>query len=317
MNEQLEKIQNIFYPEIIRRRLEAREQNLKFVQYTSAEAATSIINGKKVWLRNVQCMNDFSEIEHGRDCLVSAYQHEKEGKDFRALIETLFPGISHDFESRFDAWLPFFRSSTYILCVSEHSVEEEKYGRLSMWRAYGGENPVALVINPKTFSQDSDALKAYTFPVIYSDKENFKDQLSALRTRIEDEKDFILSLGQDEFSRWLFDVFRFYVLCTKHPGFAEEREWRVVYNPLYAESANVLPTIEVVGGVPQKVQSIPLENIPRDNLSYMTVPELIERIIIGPNDHQSVLEETFINLLEEAGCENARDKVHSSGIPLR
>lgn len=60
------------------RRRKAEEQNLKFVQYTSADAAMSIIRGEKVWIRNVQGINYFSEVGHGRECLVSAYRNENE-----------------------------------------------------------------------------------------------------------------------------------------------------------------------------------------------------------------------------------------------
>lgn len=44
-----------------------------FVHYTSAENGINIIKNKEIWLRNVRCMNDFSEVEHGMSVLQSYY----------------------------------------------------------------------------------------------------------------------------------------------------------------------------------------------------------------------------------------------------
>ena len=47
----------------------AKENDVKFVHYTSAFAATQIIQNEEVWLRNALVMNDFSEVQHGETCL--------------------------------------------------------------------------------------------------------------------------------------------------------------------------------------------------------------------------------------------------------
>lgn len=70
-------------------------------------------------------------------------------------------------------------------------------------------------------------------------------------------------------------------------------------------------------GVPQEIHKIPLKNIPEHGLESVEIPELVERIIIGPTDQQLVLGDTFVKLLTEAGCEDARNRVYYSGIPLR
>ena len=46
----------IFSPHYLERAKRVQEQNLKFVQYTSAEAAANILRTEEVWLRNAQCM---------------------------------------------------------------------------------------------------------------------------------------------------------------------------------------------------------------------------------------------------------------------
>ena len=48
------------------------------------------------------------------------------------------------------------------------------------------------------------------------------------------------------------------VVCMKHEGFHEEREWRIIYSPNQRPSQLISPSIEVVAGVPQTVYKIPL-----------------------------------------------------------
>ncbi len=316
MNDTHKKALSIFYPSLLSKREEIDQHKIRFVQYTSADSAMSIIQNKEIWLRNVQCMNDYSEVNHGINCFLTAYHNKNEGARFQTVMEELFPGIINEISTLFDSWLPHLRMSTYIACISEHPIEEDKYGRLSMWRAYGGKCSVALVMNSAAIRSETDIFAAYTHPVAYQDPEQFSVMFGELADRIEKGKDFISTLEKQPVIGYLFELFKTYALCVKHPGFLEEREWRVVYNPALKSSEYVISSIESIGGVPQEVHKIPLKNIPEENFSG-GIPELIERIIIGPNDHQVVLGNSFIKLLKDAGCENAEDKIYYSGIPLR
>ena len=316
MKNKFEKARSIFSPpEFIITESETLK-NSKLVQYTSASSAMSIIRNNEVWLRNVQCMNDFNEVNHGINCLITAFDTQ-EGKSFQALLGELFPDIIEKFVNRFNEYLPALKQGTYITCVSEHDQSEDIYGRLSMWRAYGGKQSVAMVMNTKAFRSATDVLSAYTFPVLYQEPEEFHLELEKLTRRIEIEKKFVSDLEETEVMDYIFDLFKTYALCIKHPGFKEEREWRIVYNPLLGPSEYVTSSIELVDGVPQEIHKIPLKNFPEESLTGMEIPELIDRIIIGPNEHQIVMRNTFIKLLGEAGCENPGNKVFTSGIPLR
>jgi len=317
MDEKHRKALSIFYPRILESAKRVEKENLRLVQYTSADAAVSILRNKEVWLRNVQCMNDYMEVDHGIDCLVTAFKNENEGAHFKDVMEGLLPGIISEIGELFDSWLPYLRSSTHIACLSEHPTDEDRYGRLSMWRAYGGKRPVAIVMNSEAFRSESDILAAYTHPVAYMDTDHFNKEFEALTNRIYGEGDFVKELGQKQVVAYLFELFKTFALCVKHPGFNEEREWRVVYNPELKASDYVRSSIESVDGVPQEVHKIPLKNIPEHGLDNVEIPELVERIIIGPTDQQLVLGNTFIRLLTEAGCEDANSRVYYSGIPLR
>lgn len=109
---------------------------VSFVHYTSAEAALRIIQKKRIWMRNVTCMSDYSEVQRGM-----AFLHEvlygNDSKGLKALTESVegcavgAVGEALQFleKSRMD-----IRYNTYLTCISEHDKGEDKYGRLSMWR---------------------------------------------------------------------------------------------------------------------------------------------------------------------------------------
>jgi hypothetical protein len=93
MDEIYKKASSIFYPRLLSKMEEIDQNKMRFVQYTSANAAMNIIRSKEIWLRNVQCMNDYLEVNHGINCLIAAFHNKNEGARFQTVIEELFPGI--------------------------------------------------------------------------------------------------------------------------------------------------------------------------------------------------------------------------------
>jgi len=319
MKEAQEQLMSIFFPEYSEPREQMKKGELKCVHYTSAEAAASIIKSEEIWLRSSQCMNDYSEIQHGLNCLISTYGSKDPRNRLKSLLEGAFPGSSGKLEMIFDSWIPHFQDGTYITCLSEHPVVENDYGRLSMWRAYGGNQSVAIVLNTKVFASETDVFCANVYPVSYLDSEGFTEVFFGLSERMEEQIDFISKLDEATIITFVFELFRSYAVGIKHPGFAEEKEWRIVYMPAYKQSKYVKSEIETINGLPQEVHKLPLKELPEEGLNGVSIPQLIDRIIIGPNDNhdQNILRKTFIKLLETAGCDDAYRKVYASGIPLR
>lgn len=307
---------SIFSPYRTFRTAEAIKRRTKFVHYTSAEVAMSILSEKEVWMRSATTMNDFSEIEYGTGLLIQAFNSDV-GKRFRDLIDGLFPDCVNKTAQQFDAWLPRFKVETYITSVSEHLERENELGRLSMWRAYGGATGVALVLNQEPFASTSDALQAYSAPVAYFEQADLNDEFELVVQRIEENRDFLLSLGEEAVSGHVFGLFRTAAVATKHPGFAEELEWRVIHSPTFEPSSRLRHSINTVRGTPQSIYRIPLENVPEEGLSGMTVPEIVDRIIIGPTEHSYAIAEAFARKLAEFGVEEPWNKIKISKIPLR
>jgi hypothetical protein len=65
------------------------------------------------------------------------------------------------------------------------------------------------------------------------------------------------------------------------------------------------------------VYQILLEENPTAEVTGVGIPQLVERIIIGPSEYPFPMYQAFKAVLEEAGVENAGSRVIISGIPLR
>lgn len=310
------KLLEIFFPIDVRKRLDVEQNNRRFVHYTSAEAAVGIIRNREIWMRKSSVMNDFMEFEYGMECLRSAYASGT-GELFRARLDEMFPGFTTDLEKRFDSWIPMFRTDTYLTCMSEHLESEDRIGRLSMWRAYGGTTGVAFVMKNTPFMAVSDTLKAYSSAVQYLDRERFAAELGKISDSLAANVALVQEAGFEHVMGLVFIMMRFAALCTKHPGFLEEKEWRIIYTPSFERSSTISESIETIRGIPQMVCKIPMKNSPSEGLHEADIPSLLDHLIIGPTEHPRATHEAFVALLDEAGVEDAQRKVWVSDIPVR
>jgi hypothetical protein len=96
-------------------------------------------------------------------------------------------GLSPEIEKLFDDWTGHRKFDTYLACFSEHKESEDTFGRLSMWRAYGGTTGVALVMKNEPFQSTtiSDVLKIYGSPVAYFDESRHMKAFSEVVDNIE------------------------------------------------------------------------------------------------------------------------------------
>ena len=279
-------------------------------------SALKLLRARKIWLRNAVMMNDFSEIEHGRRCLVAAW-HGEAGGQFRAALARCDTALPDSVAGMFDQLMPMICNDTFLYCVSEHDAHEDERGRLSMWRAYGGANGVAIVFNGAPMHAETDVLGAFSSPVLYADAAEFATQLAQIASRIAGNVEYLRALGTGKIRDLIFSVLRYAVVSTKHPGFADEREWRVVASPSLYPSGRLESVVEVVRGVPQRVLKISLENDAMRGLTGFDLPTLLDRIIIGPCDFPEISADAFRRELSDAGIPDATRRVVISDIPLR
>lgn len=271
-------------------------------------------------MRGVAVMNDYSEIQHGQSCIANAWKQTPYGGRLRAVLDRLQVGLVDEIVNLFDGHQPGRFKDTYLLSICEHGKEgthESKLGRLSMWRAYGGNTNVAFVFNNRPFFSNSNALSAYSTPVLYATEADFVIEFARLVENLENNFDQLAALRTEDVVQHLFFALHFAVVSTKHPGFAEEREWRVVHCPSLWPSQNIDFQVHSINGVPQKVYTVKLQDHPTEGFVGATLPDLLEEIIIGPTEYPDPIYQALVHELVKAGVSDAAQKVRKSNIPLR
>jgi len=327
-DEQVDRIKRIFLPHLIGPQDRLRRREINLVHYTSAETGQKILKEKAFWMRKANYMPDYSEILTGTIKVKEFFEPTGPNKEIWEALDNIHSGLKDKIIQLYDQWLPEVQTNTYLTCVSEHLARENDFGRLSMWRGYGGDCGVALVLNETPFLAQTNVLGAYSYPVIYQNPEQY---FQKILPGITENTEFLESLGADNLMGIFFGMLQSFAFCLKHQGFEEEREWRVVFLPKLAAQIRlnsdlkdiplpIEPAIEIVNGTPQKVHKIPLKEIPGnkpEETLNLEIRNLINRIIIGPCKFPEAIREAFIESLGESGVENAAERVHISNIPLR
>jgi hypothetical protein len=318
------KLESIFIPHARRRRDELYKENtsgfLRFVHYTSAESALKIIQQKRLWMRSAACMADYREVQHGFDILQRYFSDDKRMKVFTDLIHSFAMGAAHKAIINFNQWWSSgnILFKTYIASMSEHDDKENIHGRLSMWRAFGGNGArVGVVFKVPKYSAGADAMRLIFSPVAYYENNEADDLIPEVIRNIQANQDFLRTLGYEEVSNWIFHMLLVAVSCIKHPGFREEREWRAVHNPILFPTGFIKPVTVTVGGVPQVVYDLPLDKAVDPILDDLDFPNLFNHLIIGPTAYPVAMFDAFNEALSKAGVPDAGAKIVNSDIPIR
>jgi hypothetical protein len=319
--EQLEiatKLLPIFFPYAARSRDRVIANNSRFVHYTSAENALKIIETKRIWMRNTTCMTDYREVQHGLDALNRYFNNEAQKQAFATALNECNPGVAEEAFGLFNQWWQNTQLQTYITSISEHDDREDLHGRLSMWRAFGGTAArVAIVIKLQLGIGTNLALGAGVSPVGYFTDEDVARELNSVTTNVRANQDFLRGVDRNALIATVFAMLTTAVVCLKHEGFHEEREWRVIHSPKRMPSTHIESSVEVVAGVPQLVYKITLQNKSDAGISGLDPNDLIDRIIIGPTQFSWAMYEAFVAALDAAGVKDAATRVFISQIPVR
>ncbi len=296
---------------------------VSFVHYTSAKAALGIIQSKRVWLRNVTGMCDYSEVLHGQSLLGSVL-HKDHEKGLVALTEAVdgcAPGATAEAFQLFRQTWNDIHYNTYVTCISEHNKEEDEHGRLSMWRAFGGrEVRVAIVFTFPYSLLRANVFSLVVSPVAYLGEQQLQTEVYRVVGKINQHRDFLKSVGREQIVTSLYNMLVAAVTCLKHEGFKEECEWRLIYAPVRWPSPLIAQerSTEDIGGIPQIIYKIPFDaNIPSapEGLEQLDFSRLFDRLIVGPTVYPYSMLEAFVTALQKAGVPEPR--IVPSGIPIR
>ena len=208
----------------------------------------------------------------------------------------------------------------YVMCFSVHN-ESEKDGKLSMWRGYGQNGKgCALVFDTSKISVTNDSPLALA-AVSYGTPEERRGLIRAKvlevskfieSNRVEDEKLHILANA-------LFLRICLFAIFTKHSGFREENEWRMVYFKNRDIDGRLHKFFSYFNG-PEGIQpklklpTRPIEGVIRDDFS---IESIIHSIVIGPSAASPMAKISVERMLNSIGMQNLTARLHMSGIPFR
>ncbi len=325
------RLESIFMPHARRQRDEThRKQHgdarsrepIRFAHYTSTDAALQIIKSKRVWMRNATCMSDYREVQHGFDILQRYFADKSRTDAFVGALDACVPGAAMEAINTFNQWYTSVEASirfhTYIASISEHQSAEDQHGRLSMWRAFGGNTArVAIVLSIPWYTGAALALNIMFSPVAYLTENAVHSVISEVIANVSGNFDFLRSLDRSVVVQMVFHMLLAGVTCLKHEGFREELEWRVIYTPKIRSSQLIELSTEVIAGVPQPIHKLPLDASVSSAVAGLDLARVFDRVIIGPSPYPWAMYEAFVGVLRGISVPKPEERVFVSGIPIR
>jgi hypothetical protein len=189
----------------------------RLVHYTTAEAALKIIRTKRFWMRNTNCLSDFSEVQHGFDILQKFFAIKEKKESFTDALDDCIPGVASEAITAFNNSWKDIRFNSYIACLSEHQDSEDSNGRLSMWRAFGGTaTRIGIVLNiPYTLS--TLPLNIIFSSVAYFSESAAHEDMEEVIRNVRANREYLRLIGRDALVRLPFS----YVFVSR--GLSETR----------------------------------------------------------------------------------------------
>jgi hypothetical protein len=170
-------------------------------------------------------------------------------KAFVDVFDACTPGAADDAFTAFNNWWQDLRLNTYIACVSEHQDSEDVHGRLSMWRAFGGTAiRVGIVFRFPYVSISAVSLALNFSPVAYLSESAAHCVIDQVIANVQANRDYLRTLKREILVQVVFQMFASGIVCLKHEGLHEEREWRAIYTPKRWPSLLMQSSTEVVAG---------------------------------------------------------------------
>lgn len=312
----VDRFRRIFLPNYVRR-VSALNAQSRFAYYTSAETAFKILQSREIWMRMAITMNDYSEVQHGMNCIRDAWTEGSE-QVLKEALDEVGSGLFDQITTQYDQAEAQVRLGSFVTCFSEHRSTEDETGRLSMWRAYGRGSGVALVFNASAFMTEDLEIGISASPVLYGDAAEVGRLFSEIATLIRKNSDWLRQQPPEEVVGWMGAALHYGALSLKHKGFSEELEWRVVHTENRDSSSGVTPDVQIIGGIPQPIMKISLNaNTPDGSPSFHSLERVFDRVIIGPSEDQVAVHQAIVRILWTQGFRDFGQRVKISGIPLR
>jgi hypothetical protein len=287
--------------------------------YTSLDVVEKILKTDEVWFSNPLFMNDLEEVRFG---FIHGIRALKECSAIKDALKTAARFTR--FLGALDHYVNYYEREhlldTYVFCLSEQA-PEDRDGRLSMWRGYGGNGKgAALVFDTAklTYLETSPMILA---PVQYGSSEeryNWCERTASFVASVLDKN----HLPDDDVhiaTAAAVERIKLFALFTKHHGFKEENEWRVVYMSDRDSDGRLKPMLHYFNG-PRGVEPKlrfkvePVEGITAPDLSF---EKLLHAVLLGPSTSSLLAQRSVARMLELIGKPKLKDRLYASSIPFR
>jgi hypothetical protein len=274
-----------------------------------------ILNSDSIWASGAQHMNDWMEVVYGYDLMMGTLRKVVGADDLPPRSQQVFAEVLRAMELP-DS--PFVDAYFAAFC--------EKGNLLSQWRAYAGTQGFAVEVDPLvvdgelTLTTKAPARNLRLAKVEYDperQKRGFREVLDELIETIESQcgsSDQLLGT----LSEFVRVVLSSWAATVKHPGFEEEQEWRVVFQPMITAEEKYHSTEAFVIRVEDyalvtHVELIPAKVLPSHGKNGPKLP--IKSITCGPNVSMRSTMRALEILLRNNGYEGV--KILKSEIPAR
>lgn len=287
--------------------------------YTSISVFEQMMSNDEVWFSNPLYMNDLEELRFG---MVEGARAFRSSQQLQQAIKSgeHYKKLLFYFDSQFSEFETNHAFHSYIMCLSKHE-ESDKDGRLSMWRGYGaGGSGVAIVFDTSKIEANENS-PLIVGPVRYASGEERLDwintKVDALSKAIADTEQTDQELYEAAF-HWI-ERLKIFALFTKHKGFHEEQEWRIVYmherdkDNLFKSMHSYAITAR--GIEPKlKLRIEPIAGLFAQDLSF---EKIVHRVILGPTNSGPLAQHALVRILESKSKAEMANKVCASSIPFR
>ncbi|MEP2030673.1 MAG: DUF2971 domain-containing protein [Paracoccaceae bacterium] len=287
--------------------------------YTSLANLEKILSQDEVWLSNPLFMNDLEEVRFGVNNGVDLVHRNQ---DLRASLgaDTRRAAFYDAVNRAYDEYATEHVLDLYIMCFSAHK-HGDTDGRLSMWRGYGANgNGAALVLDVSTMRVIDESPLVFS-QVHYASPEARRASIEA---KISEVATFMLQNDMpDEFvsrcAHVLFQRICLFAIFSKHHGFLEEEEWRLVYLKDRDKERKIEPYLSYFNGPngiePKlKLKAKPIEGVIGADFLFS---DIIHSLIIGPSASSPLTKMTVERMLRTMGKERLIKKLNMSSIPFR
>jgi len=285
--------------------------------YTSLHVAEQIIKNEQIWLSHPFYMNDLDELRFGmlqgiQDFPMYAQDAESTPTRTKRLLDAFNHYVGYMSENTL--------VDTYVLCLCEHRPDDTD-GVLSMWRSYASQgHGIALVFNAR-YLPNSPQAPLRIAKVIYGSADK---RIGFLRTHLTDWANITRSaqLADDRLYLAAYAAFMFiksFALVTKHKGFEEENEWRIIYDPEFDPDKRLVNQFSYfIGprGAEPKLK-FKIAPVPGGAFDSLSLARLLEFIVLGPSLSSPIAKSGFSRVLRDTCLKDFEGRIYASTIPLR